>query len=145
MDESWEPVIGANAMMGHDITFDVENNRIGWAESHCDYSQLVEEVEKEEEREEKDKHEEEDSKTEGKGKQPHIAGESAADTGHSLGGVTGTLFGLLLVGGLGLLAWWRRIRGASAGLYQPAAVEVPEWQPQSGAGYEDGLSTNEIA
>ncbi|KAG7348126.1 xylanase inhibitor [Nitzschia inconspicua] len=36
-------VLGANAMMGHDIFFDVDNNRIGWAESLCDYTKLVQE------------------------------------------------------------------------------------------------------
>ena len=34
-------VIGANAMMGHDVFFDVENTRIGWSESECDYTGLV--------------------------------------------------------------------------------------------------------
>lgn len=34
-------VIGANAMMGHDVYFDVENDRIGWSESDCDYTELV--------------------------------------------------------------------------------------------------------
>jgi hypothetical protein len=35
-------VIGANAMMGHDVHFDVERGRIGWSESSCDYSALIE-------------------------------------------------------------------------------------------------------
>ena len=34
-------VLGANAMMGHDVFFDVDNDRIGWAESSCDYTTLV--------------------------------------------------------------------------------------------------------
>lgn len=34
-------VLGANAMMGHDVYFDVDNYRIGWAESSCDYTALV--------------------------------------------------------------------------------------------------------
>eukprot|EP00539_Tryblionella_compressa_P013201 CAMPEP_0178823740 /NCGR_PEP_ID=MMETSP0746-20121128/5301_1 /TAXON_ID=913974 /ORGANISM="Nitzschia punctata, Strain CCMP561" /LENGTH=459 /DNA_ID=CAMNT_0020485361 /DNA_START=1 /DNA_END=1381 /DNA_ORIENTATION=- len=35
-------VLGANAMMGHDIMFDIDNDdRIGWAESACDYTALV--------------------------------------------------------------------------------------------------------
>jgi hypothetical protein len=34
-------VLGANAMMGHDVLFDVDNNRIGWAESECDYTSTV--------------------------------------------------------------------------------------------------------
>jgi hypothetical protein len=34
-------VLGANAMMGHDVFFDVDNYRIGWAESFCDYTTLV--------------------------------------------------------------------------------------------------------
>ena len=42
-DESGGSVIGANAMMGHNVFFDVENKRIGWAESTCDYSELLSE------------------------------------------------------------------------------------------------------
>jgi hypothetical protein len=34
-------VLGANAMMGHDVYFDIDNSRIGWAESSCDYTALV--------------------------------------------------------------------------------------------------------
>ncbi|KAG7340724.1 xylanase inhibitor [Nitzschia inconspicua] len=34
-------VLGANSMMGHDILFDAEHGRIGWAESTCDYNKLV--------------------------------------------------------------------------------------------------------
>jgi hypothetical protein len=40
-DDGSGGVIGANAMMGHDVYFDVENNRIGWAESDCNYTALV--------------------------------------------------------------------------------------------------------
>ena len=36
-------VLGANAMMGHDVLFDIDNNRIGWAESECDYTSTVKE------------------------------------------------------------------------------------------------------
>lgn len=39
--ESGGSVLGANAMMGHDIMFDVDNLRIGWAESDCDYNKLI--------------------------------------------------------------------------------------------------------
>jgi Eukaryotic aspartyl protease len=41
VDESGGGVLGANAMMGHDVYFDVDNLRIGWAESSCDYTKLV--------------------------------------------------------------------------------------------------------
>lgn len=34
-------VLGANAIMGHNVLFDSDNDRIGWAESDCDYTQLV--------------------------------------------------------------------------------------------------------
>lgn len=34
-------VLGANAMMGHDVMFDADNLNIGWAESDCDYNKLV--------------------------------------------------------------------------------------------------------
>jgi hypothetical protein len=41
VDEGGGNVIGANSMMGHDAFFDVDNNRIGWSESTCDYPALV--------------------------------------------------------------------------------------------------------
>ncbi|KAL7576318.1 hypothetical protein ACA910_018137 [Epithemia clementina (nom. ined.)] len=34
-------VIGGNAMMGHDVFFDAENQQIGWSESDCDYTALM--------------------------------------------------------------------------------------------------------
>ena len=34
-------VLGSNAMMGHDILFDMDAARIGFAESECDYARLV--------------------------------------------------------------------------------------------------------
>jgi hypothetical protein len=40
-DEPEGSVLGANVMMLHDIFFDVEQYRIGWVESPCDYTQLV--------------------------------------------------------------------------------------------------------
>lgn len=39
-DEPSGSVLGANVMMLHDIYFDIERNRIGWAESSCDYSRV---------------------------------------------------------------------------------------------------------
>lgn len=48
LNEMWDPVLGANAMMGHDINFNEEENHIGWAESLCDYTELVDEFEEEE-------------------------------------------------------------------------------------------------
>jgi len=41
-DEGGGSVLGGNAIMGHDVYFDMENNLIGWAESKCDYTELVE-------------------------------------------------------------------------------------------------------
>ncbi len=35
-------VLGANSMIGHDILFDWENRRIGFAESSCDQSSVTE-------------------------------------------------------------------------------------------------------
>lgn len=37
-------ILGANAMMGHNILFDVDSGRIGLAESECDYARLVAEA-----------------------------------------------------------------------------------------------------
>jgi hypothetical protein len=34
-------VLGANAIMGHDVFFDVDTDRIGWAESSCDYTSFL--------------------------------------------------------------------------------------------------------
>ena len=50
-DFQFTATIGANSMMGHDVLFDVEEGLLGFAESHCDYTQLEEEVEKDEEKE----------------------------------------------------------------------------------------------
>jgi hypothetical protein len=41
VDESSGGVLGANAMIGHDVYFDVGNLRIGWAQSTCNYTKLV--------------------------------------------------------------------------------------------------------
>ncbi len=43
--ESSGGVLGANAMMNHDILFDWENNRLGFAESTCDYEELIKSIE----------------------------------------------------------------------------------------------------
>ena len=40
-EESGGTVLGANFMQGHDIFFDRDNRRIGFAESNCDYKYLV--------------------------------------------------------------------------------------------------------
>jgi len=40
-DEGSGSVLGANAMMGHDVLFDNERGRIGFAESNCDYMSLL--------------------------------------------------------------------------------------------------------
>ncbi|KAL7518522.1 hypothetical protein ACHAWX_003342 [Stephanocyclus meneghinianus] len=37
-------ILGANAMMGHNILFDIDSGRIGIAESDCNYDSLVEEA-----------------------------------------------------------------------------------------------------
>ena len=41
MDEPSGGVLGANAMMGHDVLFDVGASRLGWAESTCNYTELM--------------------------------------------------------------------------------------------------------
>lgn len=40
-DEGNGSVLGANAMMGHEVFFDVDNHVIGWSESNCDYETIV--------------------------------------------------------------------------------------------------------
>lgn len=42
--ESKGGVIGANAMQGHDVLFDWENGRVGFAESSCDYSEIAKDL-----------------------------------------------------------------------------------------------------
>jgi len=39
--ESSGGVLGANAMMGHDVLFDMENGRVGFSESNCEYMDVV--------------------------------------------------------------------------------------------------------
>ena len=43
LEEASGGVLGANAMMGHDVLFDVDSVELGWAESLCDYASLLEE------------------------------------------------------------------------------------------------------
>jgi hypothetical protein len=40
-DPHYDSALGSSAMLGHNIYFDVDNNRIGWAESSCDYDALI--------------------------------------------------------------------------------------------------------
>ena len=40
-EEASGSVLGANAMMGHDVYFDIARGRIGFAESNCDYVSLL--------------------------------------------------------------------------------------------------------
>jgi hypothetical protein len=40
-DNALGNVLGANAMMGHDVMFDLEVGRIGFSESDCDYARLI--------------------------------------------------------------------------------------------------------
>jgi len=40
-DEYGGSVLGANFMMGHDVLFDVDNKRLGFTESDCDYLALL--------------------------------------------------------------------------------------------------------
>lgn len=41
LDENSGTVLGANAMMGHEVYFDIEGGTIGWSESSCDYTKAV--------------------------------------------------------------------------------------------------------
>lgn len=43
IDDAFDSTLGANFMMGHDILFEVEVGRLGWAESTCDYLGLLDE------------------------------------------------------------------------------------------------------
>jgi hypothetical protein len=40
-EEAGGSVMGSNVMLMHDVFFDVEHERIGWAESSCDYGKLI--------------------------------------------------------------------------------------------------------
>ena len=48
-ERGYQALLGANIMMGHDILFDVEEGSLGFAESHCDYTKVEEELADEEE------------------------------------------------------------------------------------------------
>jgi hypothetical protein len=41
IDDAFDSTLGANFMMGHDIVFEIETGRLGWAESTCDYLSLL--------------------------------------------------------------------------------------------------------
>lgn len=40
VDDSSGGVLGANTMMGHNVFFDIDNGRVGWAEASCDFTAL---------------------------------------------------------------------------------------------------------
>ena len=42
-DEGSGGVLGANAMMGHNVLFDIEKGVIGWSEANCNYDDLLQE------------------------------------------------------------------------------------------------------
>ena len=44
LEEGSGGVLGANAMQGHDVYFDVAEKRLGWAEASCDYTALMKQV-----------------------------------------------------------------------------------------------------
>lgn len=48
-ERGYVATVGANTMMGHDVLFDVEEGSLGFAESHCNYEKLEEQVAEEEE------------------------------------------------------------------------------------------------
>ena len=43
-DDSAGNILGSNAMMGHNVLFDIDAGRVGFAESDCDYARLVAEA-----------------------------------------------------------------------------------------------------
>lgn len=45
VDERSGSVLGANTMQGHDVFFDIDNSRVGWAESDCAYMELTGQIE----------------------------------------------------------------------------------------------------
>jgi hypothetical protein len=40
-----QPIFGSSFIMGHEILFDNTSGRVGFSESHCDYSRYMEERE----------------------------------------------------------------------------------------------------
>ena len=38
---SFDSILGSNFMRGHNVLFDIDNSRIGMAESTCDYKLLM--------------------------------------------------------------------------------------------------------
>eukprot|EP00541_Cyclophora_tenuis_P001637 CAMPEP_0116551206 /NCGR_PEP_ID=MMETSP0397-20121206/5839_1 /TAXON_ID=216820 /ORGANISM="Cyclophora tenuis, Strain ECT3854" /LENGTH=286 /DNA_ID=CAMNT_0004076093 /DNA_START=263 /DNA_END=1123 /DNA_ORIENTATION=+ len=122
--------LGANFLMGHDVMFDVENDRVGFAESECDYSALVAEDKKEQGTNG-------GKWNQGEGRQPPRGGSSGSS---KLGFCTGIgcRFGIFVVAvSIGCAAaalvlkpeLRERLQEMMApperGLYQRTAVEIP--------------------
>jgi hypothetical protein len=40
-DPNYDSAFGSSTLIGHNVYVDIDNNRIGWAESSCDYAALV--------------------------------------------------------------------------------------------------------
>lgn len=38
-----QSILGSNVLMGHEVNFDISQGRIGFSESHCDYSRYIKE------------------------------------------------------------------------------------------------------
>eukprot|EP00542_Grammatophora_oceanica_P012420 CAMPEP_0194041356 /NCGR_PEP_ID=MMETSP0009_2-20130614/13276_1 /TAXON_ID=210454 /ORGANISM="Grammatophora oceanica, Strain CCMP 410" /LENGTH=605 /DNA_ID=CAMNT_0038684837 /DNA_START=75 /DNA_END=1892 /DNA_ORIENTATION=+ len=73
-------VLGANFMMGHDILFDVENGRVGFSESSCEYSVISD---NEETGEESDEEAEEDVDDEEEAEEGETETEEEAEEGET--------------------------------------------------------------
>ncbi|KAL3805465.1 hypothetical protein ACHAW5_007137 [Stephanodiscus triporus] len=77
-----QPILGSNFLMGHEVLFDNGLGRIGFAESHCDYSRYVEERDASRQRdEERQQQQGEELKVEDDAVEPHEAKSDLAASG----------------------------------------------------------------
>ena len=100
-------VLGGNFMRGHDILFNIDDQRLGWAQSNCDYTDLLEEY------------------YHGNVPKEHAGGDSDSSLFCSSWVCQGTVVLLLLAGVSGaVVVYFPRLSRRERSVYQPHQVEV---------------------
>lgn len=103
VDERSGSVLGANTMQSHDVFFDIENKRIGWAESDCEYMELT--SQKLPEGEYSDEFEDEEGQSASGNPLKGMGGGGATGTCSSSLCKSAALLGLVLAVVQGVVAW----------------------------------------
>lgn len=152
LDEGGGSVFGANTMMGHDILFDVDGKRLGWAESRCDYTNYVNEkfrakdnVDKNTETEFMESTNEvveEETEESANEEMENVIEESEEETTEEEGVCTSnTCRGYVAAGLLGVavvgIVSWRTLSPRTREVYHTTEIEVPT-MPVEG-GYSDNV------